>query len=188
MIETMLVILGLLALILLLVKAATLRSRRAKERIRLIAKPLMTPAEREMLERLEQAVPNCRVHAQVAMGALIQPERGLARSDRTHWRNRFSQKIVDFVLEDRSNGVVVALVELDDRMHHAERDQARDQMTAACGYRTVRLPGSPRLSTADVAERIEAALSDDVSRLVAAERSSNLSSITPLITPMAKET
>lgn len=33
---------------------------------------------------------------------------------------------------------VVAIVELDDRTHDGNKDQARDSITAAAGYRTVR--------------------------------------------------
>lgn len=160
MIKPLLPALVLLALMLVFVLALAALKRRSSERIRLVAKPLMTPAERETLRHLERAAPYCRIHAQVAMGALMRPERGLDRSDRTHWRNRFSQKIVDLVLEDRATGAVVALVELDDRMHDAERDRVRDRMTAACGYLTIRLPGSPRPTAAIVAARVAAALTD----------------------------
>lgn len=168
MIMMLLFILAVLALLLVVFAALVRRAPRGEERIRLIPKRLMTAAEHELLEILEGAVPGCRVHAQVAMGALIQPEQGLGRSDRAHWRNRFSQKIIDFVLEDRSNGDVVALVELDDRTHAAARDQARDRLTAACGYCTVRIPSSPRPSTPAIADRIAAALGDHDDRRVAA--------------------
>ncbi len=161
MIKTLIVTLALLALLLLFVAALTRRTPRTKERIRLVAKPLMTPAEREILVHLEQAAPSCRVHAQVAMGALMRPERGLGRGDRAHWRNRFSQKIVDFVLEDRDDGQVVALVELDDRTHEAGRDRARDEMTAACGYLTTRIPCSPRPTAESVAARLAEELAVD---------------------------
>ncbi|WP_457350897.1 DUF2726 domain-containing protein [Sphingomonas sp. UYP23] len=54
-------------------------------------------------------------------------------------RYKFSSKIVDFVIEDRASGAILALVELDDRSHDAARDRQRDAMTASAGYRTVRL-------------------------------------------------
>ena len=68
--------------------------------------------------------------------------------------NTFSQKIVDFVIEDRASGAILALVELDDRSHNAFRDRLRDAMTASAGYRTIRLPGG-RLTTADIAARLQ---------------------------------
>lgn len=168
MIMMLLFILAVLALLLVVFATFVRRAPRGEERIRLIPKRLMTAAERELLEHLEGAVPGCRVHAQVAMGTLIQPEQGLGRSDRAHWRNRFSQKIIDFVLEDRSNGDVVALIELDDRTHAAARDQARDRLTTACGYLTVRIPSSPHPTTLDIAGRIAAALGDPADRRVGA--------------------
>jgi very-short-patch-repair endonuclease len=52
-------------------------------------------------------------------------------------RGRFAQKVVDFVILDDALEVV-ALVELDDRTHRLEKDAARDAMTAAAGYVTLR--------------------------------------------------
>lgn len=102
------------------------------------AKTLLTPPEREMLELLEAALPECRIYPQVAMGALLAPTTGLSRESHSRVRNRFSQKIVDFVAEDRDTGAVIALIELDDRTHSLARDRDRDEMTREAGYRTVR--------------------------------------------------
>ncbi len=101
------------------------------------AKPLLTATERRFLYQLEDAVPECRVYVQVSMGALMRAVKGSDQRELMSVRNRFSSKIVDFVVEDHE-GVVVALVELDDLSHHAGRDAQRDSMTAAAGYRTVR--------------------------------------------------
>ena len=92
-------------------------------------KRFLTGNEREFLGRLERALPEMRVHAQVAMGAT-----------RRHWqaRGRFSQKICDFVLEDRRTGEVFAIVELDDRTHDPAKDKLRDAMLRQAGYRTIR--------------------------------------------------
>lgn len=101
-------------------------------------KPFMTPPERRMLALLEASLPELRIHAQVAMGALLDPAASLKGADRMRVRARFSQKIVDFVAEDRVSGEVVALIELDDHTHVPSRDQKRDAMTQQAGYRTVR--------------------------------------------------
>jgi very-short-patch-repair endonuclease len=53
-------------------------------------------------------------------------------------RGMFSQKIVDFVAQARDDGSIVAIIELDDRTHDAERDSKRDVMLASAGYRIVR--------------------------------------------------
>jgi hypothetical protein len=74
-------------------------------------KPLLTSNELEFLARLEAAVPEQRFFAQVAMGALIDP--AVPRSDsKAYYRLRgmFSQKIVDFVAQDRENGSIVAII------------------------------------------------------------------------------
>lgn len=123
------------------------------------AKPLMTRNEREFIARLERALPECRVHAQVSMGAIVKPsfaEGGSKRSRSIHRavRNRFSQKIVDFVLEDRRTGEILALVELDDRTHDRARDGRRDSITRAAGYLTIRWHSRNRPSDDEIRRRV----------------------------------
>jgi hypothetical protein len=102
-------------------------------------KALLTSNELEFLARLEAAMPELRFFAQVAMGALLDP--AVPRSDsRAYYRLRgmFSQKIVDFVAQDRESGSIVALIELDDRTHDAGKDAKRDAMLISAGYRIIR--------------------------------------------------
>ncbi|SEK02252.1 Protein of unknown function [Sphingobium sp. AP50] len=115
-----------------------------------IAKSFMTAREEAMLETLEHLLPAHRIHAQVAMGALLKPSARVDRRRRHAARNVFSQKIVDFVVQDRTTGRVIALIEVDDRSHKAVRDDRRDAMTARAGYHTVRIPASASASLADV--------------------------------------
>lgn len=103
------------------------------------SKTFLTKTEREALRHIEAALPWCRIHAQVAMGALVQPLSNLSRSNFQRERVKFSQKIVDFVAEDRSSGKIIFLIELDDRTHDVCRDAKRDRITAVAGYRTIRL-------------------------------------------------
>ena len=124
-----------------------------------VPRRLMTPRERDVLLLIEAAVPHCRVHAQVAMGGLIDCRKGLTSKQRTSVRNRFDRKRIDFVLEERSSGDVLALVELDDRTHNKLKDQARDEITRAAGYRTIRLHAGKRLDQASVRDAIQADLS-----------------------------
>jgi hypothetical protein len=104
--------------------------------------PLMTNVERRTIAYIESALPWARIHAQVSMGAILAPKKGLNRSQATTVRNRFSSKRIDFVVEDRGTGKVVMLIELDDRSHRPEQDARRDRMMAAAGYATLRLPAS----------------------------------------------
>lgn len=116
------------------------------------AKPLLTANETEFLGRLETAIPEFRFHAQVAMGALIEPAIGQKQNAKEFFRMRgmFSQKIVDFVAQSRGTGEIVALIELDDRTHNAEKDAKRDAMTNSAGYRTVRWQSAKKPSIAAI--------------------------------------
>lgn len=115
---------------------------------------LMTDRERRVLELIEAAAPGCRVHAQVAMAAIIDAKPGLPRGRRLGVRNRFDRKIIDYVLECRETGDVIAIVELDDRTHNVAKDAARDRVTAAAGYVTVRIPAGKRVDADLVRERL----------------------------------
>jgi very-short-patch-repair endonuclease len=118
----------------------------------------MTAREREVLPLIEAAVPHCRVHAQVAMGALIDCQRGLDSKQRTTVRNRFDRKRIDLLLEEKTSGDVLALVELDDRTHNGRKDRERDELTAAAGYLTIRLPAGKRLDQESVRAQLLAGL------------------------------
>lgn len=105
-----------------------------------VAKPLLTEREAAMLLVLEDLLPAARIHAQVAMGALLRVAPVPGRRSLPSDRNRFARKIVDFVVQDRATGKVIALIEVDDFTHRPDKDLARDAMTAAAGYRTIRIP------------------------------------------------
>jgi hypothetical protein len=105
--------------------------RSSAKKLPVVPRRLMSPREREAIGMIEAAVPHCRVHAQVSMGALLDCRKGLENKRRVAIRNRFDRKVIDFVLEEKSSGDVLALVELDDRTHKAEKDRARDAITRA---------------------------------------------------------
>lgn len=122
------------------------------------AKPLMTNAERRAIVHIEAALPGTRVHAQVSMGALMKPRKGLDRSTYFRTFNRFCSKRVDFVVEDRATGRILMLIELDDATHNRRSDQDRDRLTIRAGYTTVRLPASERPTAESVRQHIRNAL------------------------------
>ena len=102
-------------------------------------KPFLTANELEFLGRLEAAAPELRFHAQVSMGALIDP--AVSRKDSKEYfraRGMFSQKIVDYVAQRRADGSIVAVIELDDRTHDSDKDGKRDAMLASAGYKVAR--------------------------------------------------
>lgn len=142
----------LAALVVVIVLAAIAKAIPRTPRVR--AKALLTERERAARGIIERVLTHTRVHVQVSMGALLQLKGGFGRNEATRTRNRFSQKIVDFVIEDRTSGAILALVELDDRSHDISRDRQRDAMTASAGCRTLRLPAG-KLTTADIAARLQ---------------------------------
>jgi hypothetical protein len=126
-------------MIVLVVALAVLATYLKSTRVRYAAKALMTKNELHFYGLLERAIPEYRIHAQVCMGALLQP--AVPSNSRNYHRIRatFAQKIIDYVIQERGpEGGIVALVELDDRTHSAERDAVRDAMCRQAGYRVIR--------------------------------------------------
>ncbi|BCM87911.1 hypothetical protein mvi_63720 (plasmid) [Methylobacterium indicum] len=80
----------------------------------------------------------------------MQPKKGLGHKEFWRTRNRFGQKIVDFVAIDPNTGVVEAVIELDDASHDAVKDRKRDAMLALGQYRVIRIPSKPRPTEAIV--------------------------------------
>jgi very-short-patch-repair endonuclease len=146
-----------LVLVVVLVIGAALKASRGKG-LAVVPRRLMTPRERQVLLLIEAAAPYCRVHSQVSMGALLDCRKGTTAKQRASIRNRFDRKRIDFVLEERSSGDVLALIELDDATHNAAKDRVRDGITGAAGYRTIRLPSGKRLDATSVREEINAIL------------------------------
>lgn len=132
----------------------------------------LTPRESAMLAAIERILPAHRVHAQVAMGALLQVPRRAGRRATPADRNSFSQKVVDFVIQDRASDAVVALIEVDDHTHDSARDRARDAMTSRAGYRTIRIPGRTKPTLAEVRQALRPLLhpEGDIVTLVDADR------------------
>lgn len=95
------------------------------------AKILLTEHEKAMFQKLKY-LPDCHVFCQVSLGAILK-----TKSWKT--RNKFAQKIADFVVTDL-NFNVLAVIELDDKSHDQkqEQDQARDNMLKEAGYKVLR--------------------------------------------------
>lgn len=121
--------------------------------------PLMTPAERRVMGYIEQILPQARIHAQVSMGAIMQPRHGLNAREAMIARSRFASKRFDFLVEHRESGDIVAIIELDDRTHNRRNDAWRDRLTASVGYRTIRLPARERQTLETVHQHLLAAFS-----------------------------
>jgi very-short-patch-repair endonuclease len=73
----------------------------------------------------------------------------------------FSQKIVDFVAQRRADGVVVAIIELDDRTHNSSNDSKRDSMLASAGFRVVRWHSKAKPDIAAIRAQLTQVLAED---------------------------
>jgi len=118
------------------------------------SKPLLSANEKEFYDRLSQSLPDCRILTQVALGALLLPN--VRNNNRAYYRARarFSQKIADFVVCNREMDVV-AIIELDDRTHQADRDAKRDLMLAQAGYKIIRWNSKRKPTSEQIRERIQ---------------------------------
>jgi len=140
-----LVALAVLAAFILRMGFLMAKAERAKQAVMaqsVHSKELLTANETEFYGRLQAAAQSLglNVVTQVAMGALL--EASVPESHPLYWeiRKTFSQKIIDFVVfrKESQKLRVLAVIELDDRTHNAEKDRARDAMMAKAGFRTIR--------------------------------------------------
>ena len=110
-----------------------------KEEFRAERKRPLTNREIEMYKVLKLAFeePTFTVLAQVSMQALITSE--------FKFRNRYSQKYVDFVVCSPSF-FALAVIELDDRTHRGKesKDAARDAMLNSAGIKVLRYRQIPK--------------------------------------------
>ena len=89
---------------------------------------LFSPAERSFLGVLDQALDeNYIVFGKVRLGDIIQPKRGLSRSNFYSALNRINKKHVDFVVCRKKDFKIVGIVELDDKSHNRSDRKERDK-------------------------------------------------------------
>lgn len=130
------------ALFLLFTKTQSSQSSKTKEPSANIDSPikssyLLTNHEKTMFGEIRQAVPECQIFVQVALGAIL-----WTKSQST--RNKFNRLIADFVITD-SNFNILAIIELDDKSHDnkQEKDAKRDAMVREAGYKVLRYRHMP---------------------------------------------
>ena len=98
---------------------------------------LLTHHEKTMFGEIRQAVPECQIFVQVALGAIL-----WTKSQGT--RNKFNRLIADFVVTDNDFNIL-AVIELDDKSHDnkQEQDAKRDAMVREAGYKVLRYRHMP---------------------------------------------
>ena len=112
------------------------------------ATPIMTPNEWEFFNRLSGALPECRIFPQVAMAALMTPDkRNDKRRQAAFWM--ISQKRVDYAVYGLQKQLM-CVVELDDRMHDRASDQKRDGFLKSAKIRCIRWQSRQKPSTAEI--------------------------------------
>lgn len=119
-----------------------------------VAKPLLTDNEIEFFGRLKRALPNYEIFPQVALRAFITPR--ASRNSKQFWSElgKIGSKHCDFLVCRQGKYEVVAIIELDDRMHDAKSDKVRDAMTAKAGYATLRFQSKNRPSVGEIRDAV----------------------------------
>lgn len=102
------------------------------------ARDLMNSTEKKFFRRLEEALPDHTVLAQVALSQLF--KRPAHQKGGGSW-NKVDRKVLDFVICD-ADMKIVACVEIDGPTHRGKNQQQRDAdksaALAAAGYRLLR--------------------------------------------------
>ena len=103
-----------------------------------VARKLLTKPEQVLYYRLIEALPECVVLAQVQLSRVIEVRKG---ESSYQWRNRISQKSLDFVV-CLPDSTVVAAIELDDsshqKTHRRNADQTKDKALVDAGVKVLR--------------------------------------------------
>lgn len=120
---------------------------RDKNKSLIVPKPILTENEIEFLHRLQRALPEYHVFPQVALGAILDATNEKGRLAK---RGKFSQKIADYVVCERMTMTILAIIELDDKTHNKRKDQERDAMLGAAGYRVIRFQSKRKPSEAEI--------------------------------------
>ncbi len=124
---------------------------------------LFSPAERSFLGVLEEAIGReYRVFGKVRVADIVEPQRGLDRSNRQKALNRTQAKHFDFVLCAQTDLSVVCVIELDDQSHQAQRRRERDAflagLCAAISLPLVQIPVRRAYSVPEVRAKVTGAL------------------------------
>ncbi len=113
------------------------QSQKTQQKTAIKSSYLMSNREKQMFFELKQALPEYHVFVQVALGAILWTSSYATR-------NKFSQKIADFVVTDKDFNIL-AVIELDDKSHigKEDKDRERDEMVREAGYKALRYPHIP---------------------------------------------
>lgn len=120
-----------------------------RQKDRFAPRRLLTKNEEEFFGRLEKALPDHYIFPQVAFRAFLEPAAKPGSKANLRQRGRIGAKHCDFLICNRKLDIL-AIIELDDRTHVAEKDRARDEMTGSAGYLTIRYESRCRPAIAEI--------------------------------------
>ncbi|MBE0504749.1 MAG: DUF2726 domain-containing protein [Desulfuromonadales bacterium] len=159
-----LIVIVLIMVALVVVKGGQLTATKQGNEVIFVARPdLFSAAERSFYGVLEQALgEEYRIFGKVRLGDLVEPARGLTKSQSTTARNRLNQKHVDFVLCRPDTLAVVAVIELDDATHgrkdRSERDDFVDKALTSAHLPVVHVPARKAYALPEVQDALAAVL------------------------------
>lgn len=118
-------------------------------------KSLFTPAERSFLGVIDQALGSrYRIMGKVRIADIVSVETQKDARHRQAAFNRISAKHLDFVLCDKEEFSIVAVIELDDRSHSQTQRRQRDEFVAgvckAASLTLIRMPARHAYTQSDV--------------------------------------
>ena len=121
---------------------------------------LFSPAERSFFGVLKQAVAaDYEILAKVRLADIVRPIRNPSRSGWQSAFNRITSKHIDFVLCDKEQLRVVAVIELDDRTHEKfernVRDGFVDSALADAAIPILRVTARQNYSPAQIREQVQ---------------------------------
>lgn len=122
-------------------------------------KALFTLAELSFLGVLHQAVgDSANIFGKVRVADVVEPKKGMSRSDRQKAFNKISGKHFDFILCRKDDLSIACSIELDDRSHRAKNRQQRDEflqgVCKAAGIPLIQVPAKSGYAVGEVRQLI----------------------------------
>lgn len=151
-----LVIVVIVALVLAKIKNS---GNNTKSALPYFRKEFLNKGERELFEKLIEAMPTSYVITQIRLADIVSVKK--SNENWQGWQNKISQKSVDFVICNKSF-VVLACIELDGKTHEREdrkkTDTTKDEILNAAGIPIIRIKTSDHPSVEEIKKRLEEAV------------------------------
>jgi len=138
----------LLAAVMLMLTWAQRAQRKKRVQASYKARRVLSAPEAVLFLRLQQALPNHFILAQVSMHRVL-----TATSGGKAAFNSIAQKAIDFVV-CRKDFSVACVIELDDASHRKDRDIARDGLLSGANITTVRFDVKAIPSVGDIGQQL----------------------------------